>query len=513
MKIFKSALQLFFLVFCLAYSSDDYLTEYSDLKEGDTLKTLTDEKFDLHLYIFLDMNSCFVCQDMAPNLQNLLDQPDIKLEKIIFFSGTNKKSAEEYADSKNWNFEIITDYNNIYTNFYKIKRIPAYLILGKNGEVLNVDKLGGTKTTTMKLDSILRYARANKDKSDDRILSTIEILTEDNENIYSSHVRNIIYLEKTDEYLFNTDASDFIRRANNTGKIIETIYLDSVLKHLNMGAYNINDFVFNEVTQDLVMIMNSDDIKEKILHYNLKSKNIKIGPVDFIRNKIPNYKAGLDIEYSNLSDRYYLNLNYSDFYNKLATDKEPQLFKFNINGNIAVIEDTIKYLPSVRKSNDIWAFYYTFPLIIKDRLFTTNMLSSEVFEFDLNGNFKNKYGIYNSKYYRYSPKPMQSTDHNEYTYFRGRASINEALLFDKATHKIYIYFQNVLNVNEDNLILGKRIPTKHYLAEVTDDLNSVCNEYELPEDNVPFYINYGIVHTSTNEDGLKIYRLKIEKDN
>lgn len=144
MKIFKSALQLFFLVFCLAYSSDDYLTEYSDLKEGDTLKTLTDEKFDLHLYIFLDMNSCFVCQDMAPNLQNLLDQPDIKLEKIIFFSGTNKKSAEEYADSKNWNFEIITDYNNIYTNFYKIKRIPAYLILGKNGEVLNVDKLGGT---------------------------------------------------------------------------------------------------------------------------------------------------------------------------------------------------------------------------------------------------------------------------------------------------------------------------------------------------------------------------------
>lgn len=511
MNIYKLILLLFFITVGNAYSADDYVKDFSNLKEGDTLKTLTEEKYDLHLYIFLDMNSCFVCQDMAPELQNILDQPDINLEKIIFFSGSKKKAAEEYAKNKNWAFDIVVDYNNIFTDFYNIKKIPTYLILGKNGEVLNVDKLGGTKTTTMKLDSILRYARANKDKVDNRILSSFEILTEDNENIYSSHVRNIIYLEKSDEYLLNTDAGNFIRKVNNKGKVIENIYLDSILKPLNKKSFNINDFVFNENSQDLVMIMNTDDIKEKILHYNFSSKKIKLGPVDFVRNEIPGYRAGLDIEYSSISEKYYLNLKYNNFYKKLASDKEPQLFKFRIQDSNAIIEDTISYLPSVRQYNNIWAFFYTFPLVVNDRLLATNMLSTELFEFDLNGNFKNKYGIYNSKYYRYNPKSMQSTEHNEYTHFRGRASINEAILYDKSTHKIYIYFQNVQNVNEDNLKLGTRIPTIQYLVEVSDDKNSICNEYELPEDNVPFYINNGVVQTSTNEDGLRIHRVKLEQ--
>lgn len=511
MKINILALLFLFTLVCTAYPSDDYVKEFSDLREGDTLKTLTDEKFDLHLYIFLDMNSCFVCQDMAPYLQSVLEQPDIKLEKIIFFSGTSKKSANEYVNNKKWNFDLVIDYNNIYTDFYKIKRIPAYLILGKDGEVLNVDKLGGTKTTTMKIDSILRYARENKVTKDNRILSTIDILTEDNHKIYTSHVRNIIYLEKTDEYLINTDAGNFIRRVNNKGKVIENIYLDSLLKPLNKKSFNINDFVFNENTQDLVMIMNTDDIKANIFHYNFKTKKIEMGNVEYILYNIPEYRAGLDIDYSTFSDRYYLNLEYNKFHEKLVANSESQLFKLKLKDNKAIIEDTIKYLPSVRKNNDIWAFNYSFPLIIKDRLLATNMLSTEVFELDLNGNIKKKYGIYNSKYYRYNPKPMQSIEHNEYMYFRGRASINQALLYDKVTEKIYIYFRNAQNVNEDNIKLGPRIPTKHYLVEVSDNPNSVCNEYELPEDYVPFYISNGIVLASTNKDGLKIHKVKLEK--
>lgn len=489
---------------------EDYIQEFTDLKDGDSVKPLTETDFDLRLYIFLDMNSCFVCKEMIPELDLLLNQPDLNLEKVIFFSGVKKETAEDYVAEKGWKFNLVIDYNNIYTDFYKIKKIPVYIITDNKGKILNVDKLGGVKTTRKKIDTILEYARSNRvERIDPRIMSSDTVYTEDFKKIYTSHVRNLIYLEKANEYFFNSDADKFIHRIDNKGKVIETIYLDDILATIDKDAFNLIDFAYDEETQDLTMNMNTGDVVQHIMFYNTKTKKLKLARIGDIRVDGVLMKSGLDIEYSSLNGLVYLNLDFGGFSEKAKTEKEPQLLIYKVNDSIAEISDIIEYKPLVRDKNDIWAFSYSLPLVIGNRLLTTNMYSTEVFEFDLDGKYKKKYGIYNSKYYRYNPKPMVSKERDEYSYFRGRASINEELLYDKTTDKIYVYFQNRGKVDEENLKLGPRTPTKHYLVEVSDDENSKCIEFELPKNHVPFYIDNGIVHTTTNDDGIVIHRVKL----
>lgn len=76
--------------------SIDYISEFSDLKEGTILESISEEYFDLKLYIFMDVNSCFVCQDMIPELDKYLTNNDLKVEKVIFFGGASKNMALDY---------------------------------------------------------------------------------------------------------------------------------------------------------------------------------------------------------------------------------------------------------------------------------------------------------------------------------------------------------------------------------------------------------------------------------
>ncbi|MCA9747640.1 MAG: hypothetical protein KC414_00905 [Romboutsia sp.] len=508
----KIALLLFLILNIVCQSQEDYIDEFTTLKEMDVVKPITDDYFDLKIYIFMDVNSCMVCQGMIPELEKYFEGKNLKIQKIIFFSGASKKTAEDYKKENNWDYEIITDYNNIYTDYYKITMLPAFLILNNKNQVMFVDKLGGIRTTSSKLDSILNYAKENKTNDvDKRIIKSMPVVGPPQKKIiYTSHTRTIQYLEKTNEYLINSDYGKDIYIMDSNAVYNHKYNLDEMLKQENTSGDNIVDLVFDEESNNLAMCINTIGVLHHLFIYNTITKETELGSLEYIRHNIPKFRAGLDIAYSPKSNHIYLNIDWSDHLKKSTSEKEPQLYIFDL-ADSAIIKRIIEYKPTIRDNYDIWGFAYTLPLVVEDRLFCTNMFSTELFEFDLKGNFVKKYGIYNSENYRYNPKPMESRHRDEYMYFRGRASINENLLFDKATKKIYIYYQNKVETTKENLKLMLRVPTKHYLVEVSNDPDSKCNEYELPENHVPFYINNGVVRTTTNEDGLKIHIVDLKK--
>lgn len=173
----KIALLLFLILNIVCQSQEDYIDEFTTLKEMDVVKPITDDYFDLKIYIFMDVNSCMVCQGMIPELEKYFEGKNLKIQKIIFFSGASKKTAEDYKKENNWDYEIITDYNNIYTDYYKITMLPAFLILNNKNQVMFVDKLGGIRTTSSKLDSILNYAKENKTNDvDKRIIKSMPVV-------------------------------------------------------------------------------------------------------------------------------------------------------------------------------------------------------------------------------------------------------------------------------------------------------------------------------------------------
>jgi len=65
-------------------------------------------------------------------------------------------------------------------------------------------------------------------------------------------------------------------------------------------------------------------------------------------------------------------------------------------------------------------------------------------------------------------------------------------------------------ITKDNLKLDLRNPKDDILFELCEDENQTPEEYLLPSEHIPFYIDNEIVYTSTNKDGLKIYKVKLK---
>lgn len=391
--------------------------------------------------------------------------------------------------------------------------LPAFIILKSNNELMFVDKLGGLRTTSSKLDSIVKIAKIEKlRRVKENNLSIIEshsIVDKNGKPIYTSHIRKIKFLEKTNEYILNYDYGKEIYKLDSNGKIIYTYNLDEMLKNHNKIGVNIIHFVFDEDSAELAMNINTGGVEQHLFLYNTLNEQSYLKPISNLRDSEKGIKPALDIGYSSINKNFFLNLDYKGFLKKNNGLSEPQLYIIDITNELDSTKSYINYLPSIRKNNDIWGFNYTFSLIVNGKIYCTNMLSTELYEFNLDGVFIKKYEMPLSKFYRFNPIPMESTKANEYRFFRGRASINEDILFDSYNDKKYIYFQNMDFVDSSNVKLSRRVPTKHYLIELKENNEIFFLEIELPKNHVPFHIYRNEIFTTTNEDGLKIHKLKI----
>jgi len=497
-------IQLFFFlnVFCDDYS---YIKDFVEAKEGEVYKTISKDNFDLRLYVFTDVNACFVCQSNIPDILKILSTNSNKIEPVIFFSSTNETTAKEIAEINKWEYKVVADFNNLYTDYYKIKTLPAFVILDNKGKVLFVDKLGGAKTSE---DVLLKIANSvNKLLSEDqRIISELLIKKSDNTNIYTSHVRKIIYDNKNDRYLFNYDVGPTIYSVDSKGKAIETLVVDSFL--VNNFAENLIDFNYDTETLDLVANINTRGVLPHIFHHNFKSNKTKVQDLEFLKSHEDSIQSSIDIAYSSKDKIYICTVRPLVKSKIVSTQSKPYPSVAIIDQNFKLIEILKLTFESLKRTKN--GFYSILPKIINNQLFITNMFADEVFVFNTTGEYLRKYRIKKSKYYRCEVEDMPSLARDEFMYFRGSASINNVILYDNTTNKYYLHFQNLNKITKDNLKLALRNPKDDILIELCEDENQTPEEYLLPSEHIPFYIDNGIVHTSTNEDGLKIYKVKLK---
>jgi len=512
MKMFFTFLLTFFLLYFNAMAqSDSYLSEFTMLKEGDIVKPLTKQPKDLRVYLFLDQNSCAVCLHIIPEIREIVADESLNIEYVIFFSNIDSKSANEIAEQKDWKYEIITDFNNVYTDFYKIKQLPTYFIADKDGKILFADKLGGTRTKKSVLLNTLEIARNNRVRKDGRIISSIEINNHFGNRIHTSHIRKIIYDSKDKMYIFNYDASAYLYFVKDDGNFLNFLPLDSILQKYGERADNLIDIQYLPESNELVMNMHTLGVLQHILHYNLSTNESKLLNLKHLERREPMIKPGLNLAHIKSVDTYFISLYFKQM--KLEDFKGgiPQILilKDSLNG-LANLMDIIYYEMESRKGIEDENWGHKVLKVYDDNVYSIQMFGYEVIEMNVSGDIKNIYEIKNSKYYRYNPEPMKNYQREEYTYFRSRASINEDLLIDETNGKIYVYFQNMHPVDETTVKLGNKNPTNHYLIQVGCEDGEICGEYHLPKDHIPFHIENGIVHTSTNEGGLTIHQVRLE---
>lgn len=483
----------------------DYIKDFIEAKEGEVYKTISKENFDLRLYVFTDVNACFVCQSNIPDLLKILSTNNNKVEPVVFFSSTNEKTAKEIAENNKWEYNVVADFNNLYTDYYKVKTLPAFLILDSKGKVLFVDKLGGMKSTAAE---ILKLANSvNKFVSvDKRIISETIIKKNDNTNIYASHVRKILYDNINDRYIFNFDAGTTIYSVDSKGTAKDFIIVDSFL--VNNFAENLIDFNYDTETQDFVANINTRGVMPHIFHHNFASRNTKIQDLEFLKSHDDSIQSYIEQAYSSQNKLYFWTLRPLVKPKLVTKQSKPYPSIAIINQDFKLLNVIKLTFESLEKTKN--GFYSILPKIVNDQLFITNMFADEVFVYTTKGEYIRKYKINKSKYYRYEVEDMPSMARDEFVYFRGRASINGEVLYDKITNKYYLHFQNLSKVTKENLKLALRNPQDNILIELCEDENQTPEEYLLPNEHIPFYIDNGIVHTSTNEDGLKIYKVKLK---
>lgn len=505
----RITLLILLISICTLSAEEDYVNNFFYSKIGDSLSTISNDKHQLRLYIFLDQNSCMVCQEIIPQLYDILSK-EIVLESIIFFSGNDNEYVRGYAEERNWKYKLIADYNNLYSKYYGIRQLPSYILLDDKGIVLYRDKLGGINTTKNILDSLINEVKDLKTSDDDvEFIKSVKVFKDNGKPIYASHLRNNYYIKfKEDEhFLINNDMTKIIYKVNLNGEVIGKIEIDELLKYHDTYGDNLVDYVYKPQSGDLVCFVNIAGVIPRILHYNFLNNESYLFELPEIENNI---RTGMHIEYDPNSENYFFDLRLNKNKESKIMKEYNQLIIFNRTGETSKVKKIIKSTNKMFDSQKYIIFNYAYPSFINGSLYFTNMLSSEVLELSSKGELQNHYEINNSKYYRYNPAPMDETDRAGHMFFRSRASINNSLLIDKKTNKIYVHFQNMHKINDEDIVLGLRNPSDYYLVQVYPSKEDKCVEYRLPTGHLPFHIEDGIIYTSTNKNGLEIHKLRLK---
>jgi len=485
-----------------------YVEDFIEAKEGEIFKVINKDNFDLRLYVFTDVNACFVSQSNIPDILKILSLDGKKVESVLFFSSTKAETAKEIAKSNNWEYEVIADYNNLYSDYYKIKKLPSFIILDSKGKVLFADKLGGAKSTNEKLINISNSV-TKFESIDKRIMKTIVLKNEKYGNIFTSHIRKINFNSNDSTYLIGYDYETHLYKFDKSGKLIIKYEINEWMQENQ--AENMIDYSFYDNYKKFVANLNTKGVIQHLFYYDLEKKKQILFNLDSIRNKFDSLKGYIEIAFNEKNNNLYLSLRpVKKSIDKLLNPLNPityKLLKLNKNLNFE------KLIPMKFSIGDrsVSAFSSEcLPFINNDKLYVTSMFADEVFGMDEDGEIEKTYKVVNSKYYRYNPEGMKNIERNEYSFFRGRASINYNVLFDKTQKKLYLYFQNLTTITNENIKLSLRNPKENVLIELTDDINANPEEYLLPNEHEPFYIDNGIVHTTTNEDGLRLYHVKLK---
>lgn len=217
-------MKLYFLILILIFAFSNYLRSDDNIslyQEKQKIKILNKKDFALRIYIFMNTNSCDIMNTNISRIESTIK--NFKAEIVLVLSGLNQADAENYIKKYEWNFEVIGDKYNVYTEYFKVKYTPCIYLLNNKGELLKAVKLGSRELT---LNQIYDYAEAGqKELSEKKIeyLKEIKRVNVKNDSIYfvSGIHRDFIYCERSNEYYFRNNTKPTIYNADSNGKIIK----------------------------------------------------------------------------------------------------------------------------------------------------------------------------------------------------------------------------------------------------------------------------------------------------
>ncbi len=215
---------VFFAVLLISSAAATYSdNNISDWGVGDTVRVLTPQNsYRIRIYIFLDKSSCVVCQKNIPVLYEKFR--DDTVEYVTFLNEFTQLEAETYRNEAGWEFPVVGDPYQIYRSYYRIRWLPALLVLDDNG-VLQLCTSPSSPGVGDSIRAILKRNQRTQERIARELMQewVLQVRTPKDQPLKSTFVRRLLATSDMQTFILINSLECAVRVVNRQGSVVKVV--------------------------------------------------------------------------------------------------------------------------------------------------------------------------------------------------------------------------------------------------------------------------------------------------
>lgn len=510
----KKVLIIWLLLSASAAKSYD-LKEYCGYKVYDSIEVYNkDFKYNARMYIFTDYNACIVCNSNIQYYEEIFRGSNVEI--IVFISGIGDEEVRYLKKNNEIKSIVISDKLDLYRQFYRVNKLPFFMFTDNYGQILAMDKLGGTNYRGKEIENILDSLIKNKPFENESYLKEIfrYDIVQSGVPLICGRKRNVLWSEKQNKCYIQTENNSTIYEVDSSGIVIK---LHKPCKAIKFYC----DYSTSPswvVEDSIIMGISSDDDGYFSYFYDLIKDTIyyvfrfdKLED-EFLSNN--GFILGIDFKYAAFNNSI-ISSYYDMSKNTLLIDSMKTLIRIDSSLKSYIIFGTPDSIYNKRALSCLFQEFFTHTK--EGLIISIQMFSNIIKQYNNQGKLLKKYTIDFGSGWRKINEDFRYDLYSDAGYwagFRNRNSFYQEIFYSSIPEYIVILYENRIYPEGVTDRYSRLIKRNFYIN--LSDLNGKAllkDDLMLPLECLPFYFKgKGFWATELKDNKLQLVKYELKEN-
>ncbi len=472
---------------------------------GDTIPLYNKSSdFDAHIYIFMDESSCPTCSvSIQPYFENILKK--YKVDAELFLSGANEDYAEKLKKEFAWNLDVVIDKIRAFSNLFKIKNYPIFIVADADGKIMTMDKMGGVFIAPEYVEKLIDSSKKARliEKNLNNMLEEIQRfpVLDNGKPILAGKAIDFFYSDKRKEYYFFLGWNMPLYICDSLGNIKNVV---NGFDNKAVSSYYISNLGWI-IPDSILVLFESDDSPRRFLaSYSINSNKLRF--IDYC--KLVEKRHGYLWCYIPGTDKFIVT---SDFPPNSAKKIEKNTLVHFIYDTTMNLITRFGPIDSIYSNKRISVIFNSYNLTDNHGLIVIyQSFSGKLSFFDTTGRFIKYAFLKYPETYKYIKDDLPEIVSNGYfDSLLYKVSFDNKFLYDCDKDRFAIIYWNYYPAKSFTESLQNKDKYLHICD--SNGENVLPQDIKIPENTTVFYISNNIIYASVlNGNKLEIVKYRIK---